>query len=183
MNSMEQEKGTQVLLVDEHDRPQGEMNKWDAHRAGALHRAFSVFLFDPEGKLLLQKRATGKYHSGGLWTNTCCSHPKPEEDIEEAASRRLQEEMGIETSLRKLFTTRYYLELGDGMVEHELDHVFLGISSQEPVMDDAEVMDRHFAPREEIEEGLRTKPEVYTEWFKVIWQDLIEHERTIGEAV
>jgi isopentenyl-diphosphate delta-isomerase len=166
-----------VLLVDEQDRPQGEMDKLEAHRKGVLHRAFSVLLFDRDGRLLLQQRATGKYHSGGLWTNTCCSHPAPDEPVKEAAYRRLHEEMGIHAPLRELFTTRYYLELGEGMIEHELDHVFFGISDEEPSVDGLEVMDQRFASRTEIDDELVQGPERFTEWFKVIWQKFGDHEK------
>lgn len=166
-----------VLLVDDRDRPMGKMEKLEAHQKGALHRAFSVLLFNRKGELLLQKRANGKYHSGGLWTNTCCSHPFPEESVEEGAWRRLQEEMGIDAPLRKAFTTRYYLELGSGMIENEYDHVFIGISDQEPAVDGEEVMDQRYIPSEAIEEELKREPERFTEWFKVIWQEFREHER------
>lgn len=167
-----------VLLVDDGDRPTGEMEKLQAHQKGALHRAFSVLLFDRKGQLLLQQRATDKYHSGGLWTNTCCSHPHPNESVEEGASRRLREEMGLEAPLRKLFTTRYYLELGDGMIENEFDHVFLAISDDEPQVNGQEVMDQRFASREEVQQELQNDPDRFTEWFKVIWQEFVEHERS-----
>lgn len=166
-----------VLLVDDGDHPAGEMDKLEAHQQGALHRAFSVLLFDRKGQLLLQQRATDKYHSGGLWTNTCCSHPDPGESVEEGASRRLREEMGLEAPLKKLFTTRYYLELGDGMIENEFDHVFIATSDEEPQVNSEEVMDQRFASKEEIEDELQASPETFTEWFKVIWQEYTELER------
>lgn len=173
----ENETDIEVLLVNEKDLPQGTMNKLEAHRKGILHRAFSVLLFDEDGRLLLQQRANEKYHSGGLWTNTCCSHPGPEEKVEEGAARRLKEEMGIDAELHKLFIARYYLELGDGMVENELDHVFYGISNEEPKVDGEEVMDQRFITRKELGEELRAHPERFTEWFKVIWQEFEEEER------
>lgn len=172
-------KDARVQLVDENDRPQGEMDKVEAHHKGVLHRAFSVLIFDRKGRILLQKRAIGKYHSGGLWTNTCCSHPKPDESVEEAAARRLREEMGMDAPLRRLFTTRYFLELGDGMIEHELDHVFLGISEQAPEFDRSEVMDQRYATRTELELDLQSHPQHFTEWFKVIWREFNEHEKVL----
>ena len=116
-----------VILVDKNDNQVGLMPKLEAHEKGLLHRAFSVFIFNNEYKLLLQKRATSKYHSGGLWTNTCCSHPREGEDISEAANRRLFEEMGIKTSLRKVYDFIYKAELDNGLTENEFDHVFYGV--------------------------------------------------------
>lgn len=177
--SKERRTDVRVLLVDGDDRPQGEMEKFEAHRKGVLHRAFSVLVFDRNGQILLQKRAKGKYHSAGLWTNACCSHPKPDERVEEGAARRLREEMGIQAPLRKLFTTRYFLELEDGMIEHELDHVFLGISDDEPDANDEEVMDQRSVAREELDQELQSYPDHFTEWFKVIWQEFTQHEKAL----
>lgn len=168
-----------VLLVDDEDLPQGRIDKMEAHQKGLLHRAFSVLLFDRNGHILLQKRAEDKYHSGGLWTNTCCSHPAPDESVEDGAARRLKEEMGIEASLEKLFASRYYLELGDGMIENEYDHVFYGVSDEEPTANGQEVMDQRFLSRDDLEEELQTDPGYFTEWFKVIWQDFVEYEKGI----
>ncbi len=179
MKKKENAKEPQVLVVDEKDRPKGEMDKMEAHRKGVLHRAFSVLLFDGQGRLLLQQRASGKYHSGGLWSNTCCSHPLPGESVEEAAARRLREEMGIDAPLDKLFSTRYFLEVGNGMIEHELNHVLFGISDQEPDPDSEEAMDRHSVTREEVDQELQSCPERFTEWFKVIWQEFAEYERAV----
>ena len=116
----------EVVLVDTHDRPVGRMEKMEAHRQGALHRAFSVFIFTSGGDVLLHKRASAKYHSGGMWTNACCGHPRPAEGVEEGAYRRLYEEMGIRCPLRFLFLFRYHAPLPNGLVEHEIDHVFSG---------------------------------------------------------
>ena len=115
-----------VILVDEKDNQVGLMPKLEAHQKGLLHRAFSVFIFNSDYELLLQKRAFSKYHSGGLWTNTCCSHPRDGEDTIDAANRRLYEEMGIETSLRKVFDFIYKAELDNNLTENEFDHVFYG---------------------------------------------------------
>src|SRR3954470_13284590 len=116
----------QVILVNEKDQAIGTMEKMEAHRKGVLHRAFSVFIFDRHGKMLLQQRAFHKYHSGGLWTNACCSHPLPGEDIESAAHRRLYEEMGFQTPLKKIFDFTYKADFRNGLTEYEFDHVFTG---------------------------------------------------------
>ncbi|HNK86555.1 MAG TPA: isopentenyl-diphosphate Delta-isomerase, partial [Flavobacteriales bacterium] len=116
----------QVTLVNERDEVIGRMEKLEAHRVGALHRAFSIFIFNREGRLLLQQRADGKYHSPGLWTNSCCGHPRPGEPTMKAAQRRLHEELGIRCELTEEFTFSYRAEFGNGLIEHELDHVFFG---------------------------------------------------------
>ena len=121
-----------VILVNERDEPQGNMEKMRAHREGHLHRAFSIFIFNREGNLLLQQRAAHKYHSAGLWSNTCCSHPRPGESIDDAAARRLQEEMGLQTELVYLFRFQYHALLENGLTEHELDHVLIGFSDEAP---------------------------------------------------
>ena len=116
----------QVILVNEQDAPIGVMEKMEAHKTGTLHRAFSIFIFNSQGEMLLQQRAKGKYHSGGLWTNACCSHPQPGEQVEKAAERRLMEELGFSTSLEKVFDFLYKAGLDNGLTEHEFDHVFVG---------------------------------------------------------
>src|ERR1700754_1322335 len=116
----------EVILVNENDIPVGTMEKMEAHRKALLHRAFSVFIFNSKGEMLLQQRADKKYHSGGLWTNACCSHPKPGEEIETAASRRLREELGFGTGLRKVFDFIYQSPFDNGLTEFEFDHVFFG---------------------------------------------------------
>ena len=122
----------QVVLVDSNDKAMGTMEKLEAHKKGLLHRAISVFIFNDKKELLLQRRAFDKYHSGGLWTNTCCSHPYPNEKIIDAANRRLEEEMGIITSLKKCFDFVYHAKLENDLIEHEYDHVFVGFSNQTP---------------------------------------------------
>ena len=124
---------TKVVLVDETDLETGTMEKMEAHLLGVLHRAFSIFIFNSKGEFLLQQRAQGKYHNGGLWTNTCCSHPNPGEDILKAASRRLSEEMGFQTSLSPAFTFIYKASFDNGLTEHEFDHVFTGIDRKSVV--------------------------------------------------
>ena len=136
-----------VILVNEQDRQTGTMEKMEVHQKAILHRAFSVFIFNDKGEMLLQKRAVKKYHSGGLWTNTCCSHPQPGEDTLEAAGKRLQEEMGFNTTLNKAFTFIYKAELDNGLTEHEFDHVFIGNFNGEVQPDPEEVEDYCYQSR------------------------------------
>src|SRR5690349_17552900 len=124
-----------VVLVNPDDTPIGTLSKLEAHRTGQLHRAFSVFIRDSNGRILLQRRANGKYHSGGLWTNACCGHPRPDEQTRVAAERRLEEEMGIRCDLSRVNTFTYFADLDNGLVEHELDHVFIGTFSGDPSPD------------------------------------------------
>lgn len=155
----------QVVLVDEADREIGHMEKLAAHEAGLLHRAFSVFVFNTKGELLLQRRADGKYHSPGLWTNTCCGHPRPGEATLQAAGRRLMEEMGLSCGLLEVFSFRYEKALGRGMHENELDHVMVGISDREPVPDPNEASEVRYVDRRTLEEELDQHPERFTVWF------------------
>lgn len=135
-----------VVLVDSRDEPVGSLEKLEAHQRGLLHRAVSVFVFDSRGRLLVQRRAAGKYHGAGLWTNTCCSHPAPDETPAVAAERRLFEEMGLRCGLRRAFAFLYRAQVGEGLIEHEYDHVFVGQSDAEPRPDPSEVSD--FARRD-----------------------------------
>jgi isopentenyl-diphosphate delta-isomerase len=162
----------QLILVDEQDNPVGTCEKMEAHRKGLLHRAFSVFIFDAQGRMLLQQRALSKYHSGGLWTNACCSHPFPGEDNLTAATRRLQEELGFTTSLRKAFDFYYRASFDNGLTEHEFDHVFVGQYEGALEVNPQEVMDYCFLSLEEIENQLETRPDRYTEWFKIAFPRL-----------
>jgi isopentenyl-diphosphate delta-isomerase len=155
----------QVILVDANDISTGTMEKMEAHQKAILHRAFSIFIFNSEGKMLLQQRATGKYHSGGLWTNSCCSHPRPGEDTLVAASRRLQEEMGFKTPLRKAFDFVYKASFENGLTEHEFDHVFVGNYDGIIVPDLAEVSNYAYRSMKNIETLLQTEPEMFTAWF------------------
>jgi len=157
-----------VILVDEDDIQLGIMEKMEAHQKALLHRAFSIFIFNQEGEMLLQRRALEKYHSPGLWTNTCCSHPLPGEDLLDAAHRRLREEMGMETSLAPLFSFIYRAELENDLVEHELDHVLIGFTDDEPKVNLEEVCDFKWMAMHEIEEDIEKNPEAYTAWFKKI---------------
>ena len=160
-------KVTDVILVNEQDEPIGVMEKMEAHRKAVLHRAFSIFIFNNRGEMLLQQRAVGKYHSGGLWTNTCCSHPAPGEDTLQAATRRLHEEMGFTTLLEKIFDFTYQAEFEHGLTEHEFDHVFIGTYDGRIAPDSMEVKDYCFKNLEEIEATLLSHPQKYTAWFSI----------------
>lgn len=161
----------QVVLVDERDREIGYMEKMAAHREGLLHRAFSVFIFNSRGELLLQQRALSKYHSPGLWSNTCCGHPRPGEDVRSAAGRRLKEEMGLSCELLPVFHFSYRAELGDGMIEHELDHVFIGVTDQQPRPAASELSDWRFVTHDVLHEELDLDGSRFTAWFPVcVWR-------------
>lgn len=155
-----------VVLVDERDCEIGVMQKLDAHRQGRSHRAISVLVRDCAGRLLLQQRAVGKYHSGGLWSNTCCSHPRPGEHARCAAVRRLREEMGIVAELSPLFSTRYRARVSKELIENEIVHVFGGVSDQEPNPDAAEVGDWCWKTLTEIRRDVLERPQAYTVWFR-----------------
>lgn len=157
-----------VILVDENDQPTGIMPKLQAHERGALHRAFSIFIFDSAGRLLLQKRAAGKYHSGGLWTNTCCSHPAPGEDILDAALNRLFLEMGLKAKLTYLLKFTYKSAYSNRLTEHEIDHIFIGRSDERPVINPEEVSDFKYMSVPEIRRDIRLSPDKYTSWFRII---------------
>lgn len=155
----------EVILVSEDDTPLGTMEKMEAHRKALLHRAFSVFIFNSKGEMLLQQRAPGKYHSAGLWTNACCSHPRPGEDTREAALRRLHEELGFTTPLKKIFDFTYKSEFDNGLTEFEFDHVFTGIYDGSVYPAPLEVSDYRYLSLEEIRTSLRDQPKEFTSWF------------------
>ena len=159
-----------VILVDENDNQVGVMPKLEAHQKGLLHRAFSVFIFNSKYELLLQKRASSKYHSGGLWTNTCCSHPREGEEILDAAKRRLIEEMGIDTSLRKVHDFIYKAELDNDLTEHEFDHVFYGIYNEDPIINKDEADDFKWIDMDSLNEDIKTNGDNYTIWFKIAFE-------------
>ena len=154
-----------VVLVDEQDNPIGKMEKQQAHIEGLLHRAFSIFIFNSEKKLLLQKRASSKYHCGGLWTNSCCSHPRENENIQDAANRRLAEEMGMQCSLKPIFTFMYRAEFDNGLIEHEFDHVFFGESDQNPKINPEEVETYRYIAMEDLQQEVKEFPQNFTPWF------------------
>ena len=159
-----------VILVDENDNQVGLMPKLEAHQKGLLHRAFSIFIFNSKYELLLQKRASSKYHSGGLWTNTCCSHPREGEDTLDAANRRLIEEMGIETSLRKVHDFIYKAELDNNLTEHEFDHVLYGIYNEDPIINKDEADDFKWIDMDSLNEDIKTNGDNYTIWFKIAFE-------------
>ena len=164
-----------VILVDEQDMPVGTMEKMEAHVKGVLHRAISVFIFNSKGELLLQQRAQNKYHSPGLWTNSCCSHPAPGESAQEAAERRLKEEMGIACPLQHIFHFTYKATFENGLTENELDHIFIGISDEPPRPDPAEAASWRFAAPGDIITDLDEHPESYTVWFKMLAGTVFHH--------
>ncbi|NPA68412.1 MAG: isopentenyl-diphosphate Delta-isomerase [Chlorobi bacterium] len=158
-----------VILVDENDNQTGTEDKMQAHLNGNLHRAFSVFLFNDKGEMLLQRRALSKYHSGGLWTNACCSHPQPDSSIDEDLKDRLLFEMGIECKLDYLLSFRYKAEFSDGITENELDHVYYGYFNGIPHPNPDEAEDWKWVDIADIEDDIDRHPEKYTEWFKIIF--------------
>ncbi len=156
-----------IILVDEQDVQTGVMEKMEVHQKALLHRAFSVFIFNDKGDMLLHKRADKKYHSPGLWTNACCSHPKPGEKTMTAARIRLQEEMGFNTELTKAFDFIYKAAFDNGLTEHEFDHVFIGTFDGNIIPNSEEVSDYCYKPVDEIKNSIRSHPQKYTEWFKI----------------
>lgn len=162
----------QVILVNEHDEALGTAGKMEAHRSGLLHRAFSVFLFDSEGRMLLQQRAEGKYHGAGLWSNTCCSHPSPGEATIDAAHRRLQEELGISAHLEPVYAFHYRVEVENGLVEHEYDHVFAGFYEGPLALNPEEVSACRYVHLADLEQELSERPARFTAWFRMIFPRL-----------
>jgi isopentenyl-diphosphate delta-isomerase len=167
-----------VVLVDEQDNPIGKMEKQQAHIEGLLHRAFSIFIFNSEKKLLLQKRASSKYHCGGLWTNSCCSHPRENENIQDAANRRLAEEMGMQCSLKPIFTFMYRAEFDNGLIEHEFDHVFFGESDQNPKINPEEVETYRYIAMENLQQEVKEFPQNFTPWFIIALERVLAFNST-----
>ncbi|WP_316788605.1 isopentenyl-diphosphate Delta-isomerase [Pedobacter frigoris] len=168
-----------VILVDLNDNEIGIMPKMEAHLEGKLHRAFSIFIFNANGELLLQQRAFDKYHSGGKWTNTCCSHPRQGEETIDAAHRRLMEEMGMNAELRHVFSFTYRADLMDGISEYEFDHVFFGVSDELPVVNTNEVASYQYIGMETLLEELNTYPEKYTAWLKICFSRVMNNYNQI----
>lgn len=161
-----------VILVDESDNQVGVMEKMEAHEKALLHRAFSVFLFNVKGEMLLQRRAFSKYHSGGLWTNACCSHPRPGESTLDAAKRRTREELGIEPEIKHAFSFTYKASFDNGLTEHEYDHVFVGIWDDDVDLNPDEVAEVRYMSIDDIQMEMNEKPEKYTEWFKIAFDQV-----------
>ena len=158
----------QVILVDSNDNELGKMEKLEAHEKGLLHRAFSIFLFNSSGEMLMQQRADSKYHSPGLWTNACCSHPAPNETVMDASQRRLVEELGISTFLAHTFYFEYRTEFENGLIEHELDHVLVGYTNENPILNASEAKAFQWISVENLLQDMRNSPEKYTILFKII---------------
>ncbi len=165
-----------VILVDENDNELGTMEKLEAHRKSKLHRAISVFIVNSRGEWLLQRRAMNKYHTAGLWSNTCCSHPFPGENNLDAANRRLREEMGLQTQLKEIFHFIYREKLNDNFTEYELDHVFLGLSDDNPNIDPKEVLEWKHIPYKELTKDINRNPDKYTVWFRKLYAQVNQYQ-------
>ncbi len=163
-----------VVLVDELDNKVGLMEKMEAHINPTLHRAFSIFIFNSKNEMLLQQRALSKYHTPGLWTNTCCSHPRDGESLHDATKRRLQEEMGMQCELKEAFSFIYKADVMQGLVEHEFDHVFIGTSDDLPIINKDEVESFRYDTVENIKADIERNPQNYTAWFKIAFDRLLE---------
>ncbi|MBI2145164.1 isopentenyl-diphosphate Delta-isomerase [Candidatus Woesearchaeota archaeon] len=161
-----------VILVDAADNQIGTEEKLEAHRQGKLHRAFSTCIFNDKGELMLQKRDSRKYHSGGLWTNTCCSHPRPGEGLLEAAHRRLKEEMGFDCDLKEAFSFVYEAKLDKGLTEHEFNHVIIGQFNGKPILNPLEAEDWRWSTLEELRSDIEANPEKYSFWLKACFKQL-----------
>lgn len=166
-----------IILVDKKDNEIGVGEKLKVHQEGKLHRAFSIFIFNSKGKMLLQKRAKTKYHSPGLWTNTCCSHPGPNKNLEEEAKRRLKEEMGINCQLREIFSFIYKVNLGS-LIEHEFNHVFIGKFNGKPTVNAKEADDWEWINTKELKKDVRKNPEKYAYWFRLILDRVLKIHQT-----
>ena len=166
-----------VVLVDKQDKQIGLMNKQEAHIKGVLHRAFSVFVFNSNNELLLQQRAYEKYHSAGLWTNTCCSHPREGESTIDAANRRLDEEMGMRCNLEKVFDFIYHAKMPNDLIEHEFDHVFFGFTDSYPLINKKEVSSYKYMHLNDLKVDISENPDIYTEWFKICFKEVLERAK------
>lgn len=169
---MEEEK---VILVNENDEKIGLMPKLEAHEKGVLHRAFSVFILNDQNELMLQQRASHKYHSPSLWTNTCCSHQRDGESNLEAGKRRLQEEMGFSTDLEEVVSFIYKAPFDNGLTEHEYDHVLMGNYNNAPMINVEEVEDWKWMPLEAVKNDIKLQPDLYTAWFKIIFEKFYDY--------
>ena len=174
LQSMKEEN---VVLVDRNDNPIGTMPKIEAHKKALLQRAFSVFILNKKGQLMLQRRALNKYHSPGLWTNTCCSHPREGESNIEAGKRRLKEEMGFITSLEPMFSFVYKAKFENGLTEHEFDHLLLGYYDKTPFINTIEVSEWKWMSLDKIDVEIKKNPEDFTIWFKIIFERFYKYIR------
>lgn len=164
-----------LILVDENDNQIGTEEKMKAHLEGKLHRGFSILVFNSKGEMMLQKRAISKYHSGGLWANTCCSHPKPGEETLNAAHRRLQEEMGFDCKLKEVFDFIYKVKLDKGLTEHEYLHVFFGTYDKDPILNKDETDNFKWISMEDLQIDVKENPNNYTYWFKVVIPKIVKY--------
>lgn len=168
-----------LILVDDQDNEIGELDKVTVHEQGILHRAFSVFVFNTSGELLLQQRALEKYHSPGLWSNTCCSHPRKGETLKKACARRLKEEMNMQCELEFAFSFIYKAEFLNGLTEHEFDHVYFGVTDDKPQPNPDEVNDWKYIGPNDLEDDMKRNPDHYTEWLKICFPKFRKYLETL----
>jgi isopentenyl-diphosphate delta-isomerase len=166
------DKDNKIVLVDESDKETGTELKSSVHKSGLLHRAFSILIFNNKNNLLIQKRASKKYHSGGMWTNSCCSHQKEGESLIESAHKRLFEELGFNTELNEIFTLRYNTHFSNGLTENELDHVYIGYYDGRVIPNKNEIKDYKWTPVDILLDNINNNPNNYTYWFKLILKKL-----------
>jgi len=164
-----------LILVDKNDKQWGKLEKLLVHQLGLLHRAFSVFIFNSNGELLLQQRASTKYHSPSLWTNTCCSHPRYGEELSDAIERRLEEEMGMNCDTKFAFSFTYKVKFDNGLTENEFDHVYFGISNAKPLPNQSEVRSWKYLSLQNLEKDIQIQPEKYTEWLKICLPQIMQY--------
>lgn len=162
-----------IILVDNNDIEVGTIEKMEAHVEGKLHRAFSIFVFNSKGEMMLQRRALHKYHSGGLWTNTCCGHPNAGETLDEAVHRRLMQEMGFDCELKEIKSFLYYACLDNKLIEHEIDHIFLGYYDEEPIINKEEVEEWMWISLDNLRKEVEEHPDQFTYWFKVAMDEVL----------
>jgi isopentenyl-diphosphate delta-isomerase len=171
-----------VILVDSQNKKLGTMEKMEAHEKGLLHRAFSIFIFNSAGEMLLHQRAEGKYHCGGMWTNAVCSHPRPDENQSQALQRKMQQEMGFYTEVEKAFDFTYRAKLENGLIEHEYDEVFYGVYEGELSPNPEEVRTYRYASIREIRVEMQRNPEVFTPWFRLLFERMCKHYSSLKRA-
>lgn len=173
----------QVILVNKNDMPIGKIGKLEAHQKGLLHRAISIFIFNSEGEMLIQKRASHKYHTPSLWSNTACSHPRSNEMVKHAAERRLKEEMGISCDLYFSFSFLYKANFENGLIENELDHVYIGFSDEKPKPNPSEVGGYRYIKSSNLMKEIKEKPNTFTPWFKICVEKVLESKSTVKKEV